>query len=66
MRNTCRFRNRDEDGVDNYPGSMLDFAFVANGAKEFTWECEIVVRDGDFPDDETKSDHRPTVLLVGR
>lgn len=56
--------DRDGDGVDNYPDSMLDFAFVANGAKELSCQCEIVVRAGDFPDDETKSDHRPTVLVV--
>ena len=56
----------DGDGIDNYPDSMLDFAFVANGAKESGWHCEIVVRDGDFPDDESTSDHRPTVLMVGQ
>ena len=55
----------DKDGVDDYPDSMLDFAFVANGAKELSCQCEIIVRPGDFPDDETKSDHRPTVLRIG-
>ena len=56
----------DRDGRDAYPDSMLDFAFVANGAKKLDWRCEIVVRDGDFPDDKTTSDHRPTVLVVGQ
>jgi endonuclease/exonuclease/phosphatase family metal-dependent hydrolase len=56
--------DRDGDGIDNYPDSMLDFAFVANEIKELKCECEIVVRDGDFPSDETTSDHRPTVLVV--
>ena len=56
----------DRDGRDAYPDSMLDFAFVANGAKKLDWRCEIVVRDGDFPDDDTTSDHRPTVLVVGQ
>lgn len=56
--------DRNKDGVDDYPDSMLDFAFVANGAKDLKCECEIVVREGDFPSDETKSDHRPTVLVV--
>ena len=58
--------DRDGDGVDNYPDSMLDFAFVANGARELSCQCEIIVRPGDFPDDETKSDHRPTVLVIKR
>ena len=43
---------------------MLDFAFVANGAKKFDCDCEIVVRANDFPDDETTSDHRATILAV--
>lgn len=47
--------------TDSYPDSMLDFVFVANGAKELEARCQIVVRDGDFPDDDTTSDHRPTV-----
>jgi len=49
---------------DNYPDSMLDFVFVANSAKEFDAHCEIVVREGDFPDDETTSDHRPTIAEI--
>ena len=52
------------DGEDDYPGSMLDFAFVANGAKDWQTRCEIIVRDGDFPDDEKTSDHRPYRLSV--
>ena len=43
---------------------MLDFAFVANGAKDLICQCEIVVGENDFPDGETQSDHRPTVLVV--
>ena len=54
--------DRDKDGVDDYPGSMLDFAFVAGAAKEFKWHCDVVVREGDFPDDDKTSDHRPIVL----
>jgi len=46
--------------TDNYPDSMLDFVFVANGAKSFKSVCEIVVRPGDFPDTKRTSDHRAT------
>ena len=54
----------ENDGQDNYPGSMLDFAFVSGAAKEQKWQCEVIVREGDFPDDETTSDHRPSVLTL--
>ena len=50
------------DGEDDYPGSMLDFAFVANAAKTWKKTCRVIVRDGDFPDDESTSDHRPFEL----
>jgi len=39
--------------------SVLDFVFVAGSAKSWPATAEIIVRDGDFPDDETTSDHRP-------
>ena len=58
--------DRDRDGKDDYPGSMLDFAFVAGSAKKFKWQCEVIVRDGDFPDDDKTSDHRPVVLKLVR
>lgn len=41
--------------------SVLDFIFVANGAKDWQGNSEIMVKDGDFPDDEIKSDHRPVL-----
>ena len=56
--------DRNDDGVDDYPGSMLDFVFVANGATEWKTTCRVIVREGDFPDDETTSDHRPVELVV--
>jgi len=43
---------------------MLDFAFVAGPAKEWTPVCRVLVRDGDFPDDKTTSDHRPIELKL--
>ena len=50
------------DGEDDYPGSLLDFAFVANAAKNWKKTCRVIVRDGDFPDDKSTSDHRPFEL----
>ncbi len=58
------FSDSDGDGIDNYPDSMLDFVFLANGASTFKCRCSIVRREGDFPDDETTSDHRATELLI--
>lgn len=54
----------DGDGNDNYPDSMLDFAFVAGPAKDWQPVCRVIVRDGDFPDDESTSDHRPIELRL--
>ena len=54
----------DHDGKDNFPGSMLDFAFVAGPAKDWKPACKVIVRDGDFPDDKTTSDHRPVELRL--
>ena len=55
---------RDPDGEDDYPGSLLDFAFVSGPAKAWQATCKVIVRPGDFPDDETTSDHRPFELLI--
>jgi len=52
--------NWSGDLKDAYPNSMLDFVSVANSAKELEASCRIVVRKGDFPDDDTTSDHRAT------
>ena len=56
---------KDPDGEDDYPGSLLDFAFVTGPAKAWKTSCKVIVRPGDFPDDETTSDHRPFELTVG-
>ncbi len=56
--------DRGKDGVDDYPDSMLDFAFVAGPAKTWTPECIVVVRPSDFPDDDKTSDHRPIRLTL--
>ena len=52
------------DGKDDYPGSLLDFAFVAGSAKDWPASCQIITRPNDFPDDQTTSDHRPFEVLI--
>jgi endonuclease/exonuclease/phosphatase family metal-dependent hydrolase len=47
--------------VDRYPDSILDFVFVANEAKKWNGKSSVVVREGDFPDTEKTSDHRPII-----
>ncbi len=44
--------------------SVLDFVFTAGPAQDWKAESEIVVEDGDFPDDSTTPDHRPVVARV--
>jgi len=44
--------------------SVLDFVFLNQAAQAWTAQSEIVVRPGDFPDDETTSDHRPVRLRI--
>jgi hypothetical protein len=63
MIDTNWYDQMNPDGIDDYPGSMLDFAFVANAAKAWKLTCRVIVRDGDFPDDEKTSDHRPFELI---
>jgi endonuclease/exonuclease/phosphatase family metal-dependent hydrolase len=50
--------------VDRYPDSILDFVFVANQAKSWKTKSNVVVREGDFPDDEKTSDHRPILATL--
>ena len=54
----------DGNGHDRYPDSMLDFNFVAGAAKHWNAKCRVIVRDGDFPDDDETSDHRPVELIL--
>lgn len=53
-----------DNGVDRYPDSMLDFNFVAGAAKQWNAKCRVIVRHGDFPDDDKTSDHRPVELIL--
>jgi endonuclease/exonuclease/phosphatase family metal-dependent hydrolase len=48
-------------GVDSYPGSILDFVLVANGAKDWKGTSDVIVRPDDFPDTDETSDHRPII-----
>lgn len=52
------------DGKDDYPESLLDFVFVNQAAQKLQISCEVIVRPGDFPDDEKTSDHRPVLTLI--
>ena len=52
----------DGDGQDDFPGSMLDFAFLAGAAKSWPATFRVIERPGDFPDDATTADHRPVEL----
>jgi endonuclease/exonuclease/phosphatase family metal-dependent hydrolase len=53
--------DRDNPGSDRYPDSILDFVFVANAAKNWKGESDVVVRPNDFPDTDKTSDHRPII-----
>jgi hypothetical protein len=57
--------DRNRDGKDDYPDSMLDYAFVSGAAKNWSISCEVIVRPGDFPDTDSTSDHRPLVCRTG-
>ena len=54
----------DGDQIDDYPGSILDFAFVAGPAKDWNATCRVLQWEGDFPDNANTSDHRPLELSV--
>ena len=69
--------DRNRDGVDDYPDSMLDLSFIAVpgplAAREALvhpsgWipstDADVIVRDGDFPDTKATSDHRPVTLSL--
>ncbi|WP_372370659.1 endonuclease/exonuclease/phosphatase family protein [Candidatus Uabimicrobium sp. HlEnr_7] len=46
---------------DSHYNSVLDFIFCSYDLWES--ESEIIVRDNDFPDDKTTSDHRPVAAV---
>lgn len=58
--------DRNKDGKDDYPDSMLDYVFVTGAAKQWQLSSEIIVRPGDFPDTDSTSDHRPVMVKSGK
>lgn len=52
------------NGRDRFRDSMLDFIFTAKGARDWKAEARVIVRTGDFPDDERTSDHRPVEVAL--
>ncbi len=56
--------DRNRDGKDDYPNSMLDFAFASGPAKHWKILSEILVRENDFPDNDKTSDQRPIRTTV--
>lgn len=55
----CTLDRNDETRC--FFNSVLDFIFVSGAARDWDMISEIVVREGDFPDDELTSDHRPVL-----
>ncbi len=45
--------------VDRFPGSILDFVFVAGDARNWRSSSRTIIRTDDFPDTADTSDHRP-------
>jgi endonuclease/exonuclease/phosphatase family metal-dependent hydrolase len=56
----------DSNGTDRYPGTILDFVFLAGPARSWHASSAVVVRPGDFPDDSSTSDHRPVRASLTR
>ena len=54
----------DDQRIDRYPDSILDFIFVAGPAQQWQAKSWVVVRPGDFPDSGETSDHRPVAAVV--
>ena len=50
---------------DRFPDSILDFVFTATQASSWPASSQIIVREGDFPDGESRSDHRPLLATFG-
>lgn len=59
--------DNNRDNKDDYPDSLLDFVFTTQWDKaksSASITCEIIQRDGDFPDSDQTSDFRPIRTLV--
>jgi endonuclease/exonuclease/phosphatase family metal-dependent hydrolase len=58
-----QFSDGNRDGSNDY-NSILDFVFYNEAAAALSPESRILQFSGDFPDDETSSDHRPVLTLL--
>lgn len=56
--------NWSGNSSDSFRDSMLDFIFVAKGARNWKASSTVIVRQGDFPDDVSTSDHRPLEAVL--
>jgi len=59
--------DNNRDGKDDYPDSLLDFAFVTQWDKAqnvASITAEVLKREGDFPDSDQTSDFRPMRTLI--
>lgn len=56
------WRDLNGDGKDDTPNSISDHVFVSSIIKRWKVKSEIIVREGDFPDNQTTSDHRPILV----
>jgi hypothetical protein len=54
----------NDDDDENDHNSVLDFVFVAKLPTSWQLTSEILVKAGDFPDNDETSDHRPLFTRV--
>jgi endonuclease/exonuclease/phosphatase family metal-dependent hydrolase len=62
LKSTILFSDTNWDGrqgVDVFRDSILDFIFLAQGARDWKAESHVIIRADDFPDNSSTSDHRP-------
>ena len=58
--------DENRDGVDDAPHQCDDFAFYVGWPSGWKVTSEFIVRPGDFPDNETTSNHRPLIVRVSQ
>ena len=62
------FQDTNWDGDDScrdlYPTSILDLILLGGDAMDWKASSTVILRDGDFPDDERTSDHRPVMAEI--
>jgi hypothetical protein len=56
--------DQNPDGIDDYPRLVLVFVFVSNGATNWKLACQVIAAEGDFPDTDRTSDHRPLEVTI--